>query len=144
MVLSCLVIMVVKFGIEMVYYTEKMVPLLLIMKCGIKMAKTSSKWQKHREDGSTITQTNGEQEWWINGERHREDGPSLIFDENRQYWHINGILHRENGPAIIRYDDKAYWENGVCLSSTNWMCGIQGQKQKILNEIYFSENVPKS
>jgi hypothetical protein len=54
----------------------------------------------HRVDGPAREWSDGDKEWWINGQLHREDGPAVEYSNGtKQYW-INGELHREDGPAF--------------------------------------------
>jgi len=76
----------------------------------------NAKKQLHRTDGPASEYSNGNKEWWINGQRHRIDGPAverLIAGTKSKEWYKNGKLHRENGPAIeLRNGIKSWWKYG--------------------------------
>ncbi len=42
----------------------------------------------HREDGPAIGWSNGNKEWWINGERHTEEA----YEEALKIWKINEAM----------------------------------------------------
>lgn len=44
----------------------------------------------HREDGPAIEWSNGDKEWWLNGNRHREDGPAIEFTTGIKRWYYFG------------------------------------------------------
>lgn len=62
----------------------------------------------HRKDGPAIEWTNGDREWYINGELHREDGPAVENSEGYK-WYFHGKLHREDGPAIELNNGHTEW-----------------------------------
>jgi len=71
------------------------------------------KSQYHRLDGPAVIYTNGQEEWWINGQRHRLDGPAVICPDGQVEWYINGKRHRLDGPAVIYPDGvKEWWKHG--------------------------------
>lgn len=46
----------------------------------------------HREDGPAIIYDDGDETWWLNGERHRLDGPANMMTEigketKYEYWY---------------------------------------------------------
>lgn len=56
-----------------------------------------------------ITSREGNNHWYLNGERHREDGPAYEgADGSKQRW-INDTHHREDGPAIEYANGNRYW-----------------------------------
>ena len=61
--------------------------------------------QRHRLDGPAVISAAGTQEWWVNDQRHRPDGPAIIGAAGTQEWWVNGQWHRLDGPAVI-------WANG--------------------------------
>jgi hypothetical protein len=63
----------------------------------------------HREDDPAIERSNGDKEWWINGECHREDGPAIETPNGDRHWYINGKRHRVDGPAIEYTDGRMSW-----------------------------------
>jgi len=58
---------------------------------------------------TVIVQSNGTQEWFLNGKLHREDGPAIIDPDGTRLWCRNGKTHREDGPAVIRADGTQFW-----------------------------------
>lgn len=90
----------------------------------------------HREGGPAYTSIDGQQEYWIYGNRHRTDGPAIIHPNgHKEYW-VNGKLHRSDGPAIIRPGLRHEWFiNGVditrdvriWLSDTRYKLPLIGQ-----------------
>jgi len=57
--------------------------------------------QLHRLDGPAVEWVNGDEEWWVNGQRHREDGPAIEeIDGEYQEWWINDTTY---------LSEKAYW-----------------------------------
>jgi hypothetical protein len=67
----------------------------------------------HREDGPAIEWSNGDKEWYINGERHREDGPAVVRVNGTREWWIYGKRHRKGGPAVIRANGiREWWIDG--------------------------------
>jgi hypothetical protein len=53
--------------------------------------------------------TNGDREWFQNGERHRLDGPACEYVNGGKFWYQNGKHHRLDGPAIEWSDGEKYW-----------------------------------
>jgi hypothetical protein len=75
----------------------------------------------HREDGPACEFSNGDKEWWVNGERHRVDGPAIELANGYKSWWLNGKRHREDGPAI-EYPNgyKQWYLNGVLYPQEEW------------------------
>jgi len=63
----------------------------------------------HRTAGPAVIWANGHQEWWVNGELHRTDGPAVIWADGHQEWWVNCELHRLDGPAVIWANGKKSW-----------------------------------
>ncbi len=57
----------------------------------------------------SITDENGAQHWYQNGERHRLDGPAVIEANGARYWFQNGKRHRLDGPAVITHEGTQIW-----------------------------------
>jgi hypothetical protein len=61
--------------------------------------------------------SNGDKDWYLNGQRHREDGPAFEGADGNKYWYLNGKPHREDGPATEWADgDKSWYLNGKNLT----------------------------
>lgn len=75
-------------------------------------ALTNSLGQLHCDDGPAVEWTDGQKEWWVNGELHRLDGPAIeaaYGHHDHQEWWVDGKRHRLDGPAIdYRDGGKAY------------------------------------
>lgn len=71
----------------------------------------------HRHGFPAIIKANGEEEWYLNGERHRIDGPAVIHQAKNsdgssnkgEYWYRHGKSHREDGPACTYEDGHKEW-----------------------------------
>jgi len=78
----------------------------------------------HRDEADlpAVIQSNGTQEWWVNGERYRrDDRPSIVDNDGDQWWYTGRKLSREtrdkNGdllPANVDADGrKEWWRDGI-------------------------------
>ena len=77
--------------------------------------------ERHREDGPAIEWADGDKVWYLNGERHREDGPAIERADGYKAWYLNGKLHREDGPAIEWADGyKAWYLDGKQLTESEF------------------------
>ncbi len=76
--------------------------------------------------------SNGDKEWWLNGERHREGGPAIEWADGDKEWWLNGKLHREDGPAV-EYSNgaKCWFLNGKRLTEKEH----QEQTQPCINKV---------
>ena len=63
----------------------------------------------HREDGPAVVESDGYEEWRINGVLHRVGGPAQTNADGSKWWLQNGIYHREDGPAVILSDGTIEW-----------------------------------
>ena len=61
--------------------------------------------------------SDGDTEWYYNGQLHREDGPAVEYSDGYKAWYIKGERHREDGPALEFVNGtKEYWINGEELT----------------------------
>ena len=63
----------------------------------------------HREDGPAIERYDGDNEWWLNGQRHREDGPAIDVVGGVKAWFFKDKRHRVGGPATEWPDGRNSW-----------------------------------
>jgi hypothetical protein len=59
--------------------------------------------------GELQEDSDGNKEWYLNGNLHREDGPAVENDDGSKWWYLNGKLHREDGPASEGVNGDKYW-----------------------------------
>jgi hypothetical protein len=43
-----------------------------------------------------VEYSDGDKEWYLNGERHREDGPACEDRDGSKYWYLNGVSYTES------------------------------------------------
>ena len=63
----------------------------------------------HREDGPAVKSPDGTERWYLNGKPHREGGPAVKLPDGTEKWYLNGEPHREGAPAHyggITFDGK--------------------------------------
>tara|TARA_R110000772_G_scaffold64176_6_gene143513 strand:- start:3100 stop:3348 length:249 start_codon:yes stop_codon:yes gene_type:complete len=46
----------------------------------------------HREDGPAVEYANGDNAWYLNGNRHREGGPAIEDVDGHKEWWIDGVF----------------------------------------------------
>lgn len=63
----------------------------------------------HREDGPAVVESDGYEEWRMNGVLHRIGGPAMTGVNGEQRWIQHGVYHREDGPAIIKATGEKQW-----------------------------------
>jgi len=56
-----------------------------------------------------VTDSDGREDWYLNGQPHREDGPAVTGADGYKAWYLHGLIHREGGPAIISADGTERW-----------------------------------
>jgi hypothetical protein len=57
--------------------------------------------------------TNGDKEWYLNGQLHRTNGAAVEWPNGTKKWYSNGQLHRTNGAAVEWPNGrKEWWLNG--------------------------------
>lgn len=71
-----------------------------------------------------------------NNQVHRISGPAITESNGDQYWYINGKLHRENGPVVVTSWGKEFWRKGKRLFSPT----PSDPNQLFLDFPNFSEN----
>lgn len=81
----------------------------------------------HREDGPAVKNSDGSEEWHVDGEPHRLDGPAVTWSDGTKEWYVKGQLHRFDGPAIeFPSGTKVWYVFGV-------NCTEDGYYQKLRN-----------
>jgi len=67
---------------------------------------------------------------------HRENGPAIIWSNGDKNWYINGNLHREDGPAINWNFTKRWYLNGISYSEEEYYKIVSLiKKNEVLNDI---------
>jgi len=83
-------------------------------------AKVNDNNRLHCEDGPAHINSQGDQEWYINGSLHREDGPAYISHDGHMEWWQNNKLHRIDGPAVVLTPKNLAWYVvGVAYGTNN-------------------------
>ena len=65
--------------------------------------------QRHRVDGPAVELSDGYRAWWVNGKRHRIGGPAVEYANGYRSWWVNDKRHRVDGPAIECADGSVRW-----------------------------------
>jgi hypothetical protein len=77
--------------------------------------------QLHRDDGPAFESIYGDKWWYLNGKKHRDDGPAVELKNGGKYWFFNGQRHRIDGPAIEHFNgDKSWFLNGFNYPQEEW------------------------
>ncbi len=50
----------------------------------------NSKGEMHREGGPAYRDTDGHEEWYLNGRRHRANGPAITWRDGGYRWYLHG------------------------------------------------------
>lgn len=61
------------------------------------------------EDRPTVINSDGYQEWFLNGLLHNIDGPARVCPDGTKMWYRHGKLHRIDGPAVVDAKGKETW-----------------------------------
>lgn len=61
------------------------------------------------DDRPAVEDSNGTNEWYLNGKLHRLDGPAVEHYDGTKTWFLNGKRHRLDGPAYTSIDGTKLW-----------------------------------
>lgn len=87
----------------------------------------NEKGQLHREDGPAVECSDGDKEWWIDGNKHRIDGPAVEGFDGTKCWYVNGLRHRIYGPAMEWNDGSGAWYvNGIQYTEEEYKKKVGG------------------
>lgn len=78
----------------------------------------------HRDNGPAVILHDGNKttmKWYNHGLLHRIDGPAITNSRGDEEWYVKGDRHRDrnDGPAVIRSNGKLWYERGVEVSNPN-------------------------
>lgn len=77
---------------------------LCISKRGFRYWCNNEKW--HRANGPAISYADGDQEWYLYGERHRTDGPAVMCGDGFTTWFWHGRYVSEYEHMMLMGQEK--------------------------------------